>query len=89
MRAGSLVIVIKFHWNQLKQLEDTLGFDMVDRRRRKKKKNQKQEAPVLISLIPVCNSEVLMIVLWKSVSGTSKNIDMYACWVMANDHSKL
>ena len=41
------------------------------------------------SLIPVCNNEALTLVLWKSVSETSTNIYMYACWVMANDHSKL
>ena len=33
MRAGSFIIVTKFHWNRSKQLEDTFGY-MVDRRRR-------------------------------------------------------
>ena len=39
--------------------------------------------------MPVCNNEVLTLVLYKSVSKTSTNINMYAIWVMANDHSKL
>ena len=30
-----------------------------------------------------------MLVLWKSVNETSTNINMYVCWVMANDYSKL
>ena len=34
MRAGSMNIVTKFHWNRSKHLEDTLGY-MVDRRRRR------------------------------------------------------
>ena len=37
----------------------------------------------------VCNNEVLTLVLQKSVSETSTNINLYAVWVMANDHSKL
>ena len=32
MRAGSLIIVTKFHWNRSKQLEGTSGY-MVDRRK--------------------------------------------------------
>ena len=41
MRAGSLVIVSNFHWNQLKHLEGTLGFDMVERRRKKKEERRR------------------------------------------------
>ena len=42
-----------------------------------------------LSVIPVFNNEVLTLVFYKRVSGTSTNINMYACWVMANNHSKL
>ena len=41
MRARSLIIVTKFHWNRSKQLEDTLGY-MVDRRRKKERKNHRK-----------------------------------------------
>ena len=39
--------------------------------------------------MPVCNNEVLTLVLKRSASETSTNINMYAISVMANDHSKL
>ena len=41
MRAGSLIIVTKFHWNRSKQLEGTLGY-MIDRRKKEERTIEKQ-----------------------------------------------
>ena len=86
MRAGSLIIVTKFHWNRSKQLEGTLGY-MVDRRKKKETRSGNRSGHSRL-----CDFKWPQINIWPHKIARGSQVDQHvwvlrSCYVTWMSHS--